>query len=70
MQSTQNTQNLFSVAWSKFASWFQVPEAPPQSDLQEDFTEADESYHRDLSAIFSDRVDPSLYYTIFSSYRD
>lgn len=61
-------QNPFSLLWSKLAAWFQSTQAPSQSEALENYQS--EQYEpgpqeRDLYPRFTDRVDPSLYYTIF-----
>ncbi|PSB46177.1 hypothetical protein C7B80_14225 [Cyanosarcina cf. burmensis CCALA 770] len=56
-------QNLFSVTWSKLAALFST-EVSTSESVEE--TEPDDSpCDRSLYPRFTDRVDPSLYYTVF-----
>ncbi len=65
-------QNPFSVAWSKLVAWMK-----PTPTSEAELLEGDrfEEYKRDSSKEgylyhpFTDHVDPSLYYTIFSLYK-
>jgi hypothetical protein len=62
-------QSPFSIAWSKLANLFQATQTPSKpEDLENSPSEQDESEsirERYLHTCFTDRVDPSLYYTIF-----
>jgi hypothetical protein len=50
-------QNPFSITWSKLAQWV--------SYKSERRIESDRAQESNLSSHFMDRVDPSVYYTIF-----
>ncbi|MCX7594668.1 MAG: hypothetical protein N2235_13075 [Fischerella sp.] len=60
-------QNPFSIAWSKFTTLIK-PVRTHQAEVLEDAqTKEDRSYTQEqyLYHPFTDRIDPSLYYTIF-----
>ncbi|OKH21991.1 hypothetical protein NIES593_13715 [Hydrococcus rivularis NIES-593] len=65
-------QNPFSIAWSKLAELFQTTQTLSQpEDLDNspcDRNETESIRERYLYTCFTDRVDPSLYYTIFFPY--
>lgn len=64
-------QNPFSVAWSKLVDLIDAALAskPETSDnSQQEQYEPDPLRMHQFYSRFTDRVDPSLYYTIFSPY--
>jgi len=64
-------QNPFSVAWSKLANLIEttVASKPETSEnSQQEQHEPDPIRMHQFYSRFTDRVDPSLYYTIFSPY--
>ncbi|NWF62535.1 MAG: hypothetical protein HXY43_25695 [Fischerella sp.] len=60
-------QNPFSIAWSKLTTLIKVVQSPQAEVLEDDQTKEYRSYTREqyLYHPFTDRIDPSLYYTIF-----
>lgn len=64
-------QNPFSVAWSKLADLFypEISVSESAEEIQPDKSfpphESDSICDRSLYLRFTDRVDPSLYYTVF-----
>lgn len=62
-------QRPFSVSWSKLVSLFQTNQVLSQPEVietnQSEQCEPDLIREQDLYPHFTDRVDPSLYYTIF-----
>jgi hypothetical protein len=62
-------QNPFSIAWSKLTELSQTTELPSQPEKLDnspcDRNETESVRERYLYTCFTDRVDPSLYYTIF-----
>jgi len=64
-------QNPFSVAWSKFANLISATlgnKSETSENSQQEQHEPDEIQLDQFYSRFIDRVDPSLYYTIFSPY--
>ena len=59
----------FSISWSKLASLFQANQALSQPEVietnQSEQSEPDSIREQDLYPHFTDRVEPSLYYSIF-----
>ncbi len=62
-------QNPVSLGWSKLATLFQAAQTPSQPEAlannQSDQFESTLIREQDLYPRFTDRVDPSLHYTIF-----
>lgn len=62
-------QSPFSIPWSKLASVFQPDQALSQPEVietnQSEQYESDSIREQDSYPHFTDRVDPSLYYSIF-----
>lgn len=64
-------QNPFSVAWSKLADLvypeISLGESTEKTELSDSFQpdESNSTCDRSLYPRFTDRVDPSLYYTVF-----
>lgn len=62
-------QNFFAAAWSKLAALLPSPSAVSQPEARAKYQckryEPDVYREHDLYSHFTDRVDPSLYYTIF-----
>jgi hypothetical protein len=64
-------QNPFSLAWSKFANLISATlgnKSETSENSQQEQHEPDEIRMHQFYSRFTDRVDPSLYYTIFSPY--
>lgn len=57
-------QNPFSIAWSKLATL--ITTAPAQNQVESH--KVNFAQQQDYSSRFSDRVDPSVYYSIFLSH--
>ena len=66
-------QSPFSIAWSKLVTLFQAEQALSQPEVveinQSEQYEPDSIQEQDLCPHFTDRVDPSLYYSIFFPFR-
>ncbi len=64
-------QNPFSIAWSKLTTLIKPVHSPQTEALEDDQTKEYKSYTREqyLYHPFTDRIDPSLYYTIFSPHQ-
>lgn len=66
-------QNPFSICCSKLADLFQATPTPSQSEKLENDQIAEHEPHylheQDLYPHIADRIDPSLYYTIFFCHR-
>lgn len=62
-------QNPFSLPWSKLTALLEAAQALSQpqvpADYQSEQRKPDSLQEPDLYPHFTDRVDPSLYYTIF-----
>ncbi len=64
-------QNPFSVAWSKLANLIDATlanKSETSENSQQEQHEPDPIRMHQFYSRFTDRVDPSLYYTIFSPY--
>ncbi|MDM9380218.1 hypothetical protein QUB80_05820 [Chlorogloeopsis sp. ULAP01] len=62
-------QNPFSIAWSKLADLIKpAPTVPPEDNASEEYR-TDNIREQYLYRPFTDRIDPSLYYTIFSPHQ-
>ena len=64
-------QNPFSVAWSKLANLIEATlasKSETSENSQQEQHEPDSIRMHQFYSRFTDRVDPSLYYTIFSPY--
>ncbi|MBF2009043.1 MAG: hypothetical protein IGS49_27245 [Chlorogloeopsis fritschii C42_A2020_084] len=62
-------QNPFSIAWSRLAALIKpAPSMQPEDDPAEEYR-ADYIREQYLYRPFTDRIDPSLYYTIFSPHQ-
>ena len=64
-------QNPVSLGWSKLATLFQATQTPSQAEALENY-QSDQfestSIRQEFYPRFTDRVDPSLHYTIFFPY--
>lgn len=64
-------QNPFSLAWSKLSILFQASpvQREPEASEQSGYYEPDTMREQDFYPRFTDRVDPSLYYTVFCHHK-
>ncbi|MFQ4143686.1 hypothetical protein [Chlorogloeopsis sp. ULAP02] len=62
-------QNPFSIAWSRLANLIKsTPTVPPEDNASEEYR-TDNIREQYVYRPFTDRIDPSLYYTIFSPHQ-